>query len=155
MFAAFSMLTGTVVTDLILRNTRDGGEALNFRVACNHRRLDLESNSWVDTSSWFVSVACFNALARNAFSTLYKGAPVVAIGTMRTNTWVDKDGAERSRDELRPIALGPDLVRCAATLARRQPAPAEQERIDADDAVRNSEPDEAFGPIEEEVPVPA
>ena len=154
MFAAYSMLTGTVVTDLILRNTRDGGEALNFRVACNHRRLDLSLNLWVDTSSWFVSVACFNALARNAFSTLYKGAPVVAIGTMRTNTWVDKDGAERSRDELRPIALGPDLVRCAATLARRQPAPAEQ-----DDEERIEESLDRMGadaPFEEgaEVPVP-
>ena len=152
MFAAYSMLTGTIVTDLILRNTRDGGEALNFRVACNHRRLDLETNLWVDTSTWFVSVACFNGLARNAFATLYKGAPVVAIGTMRTNNWVDKDGVERSRDELRPIALGPDLVRCAATVARRQPV--EEKRIEADDAFERVVPDEAFEHVEEEVPVP-
>ena len=114
----------------------------------------VETNSWVDTSTWFVSVACFNGLARNAFSTLYKGAPVVAIGTMRTKTWVDKDGTERSRDELRPIALGPDLVRCAATVARRQHAPVEPERTAPEDAFEGVDPDEAFEVEQEGIPVP-
>ena len=108
------------------------------------------ANAWVDTSTWFVSVACFNGLARNAFDTLYKGAPVVVFGTMRTNRWVDKDGVEHSRDELRATSVGPDLVRCTAKVARRQQAPVEEERIEPDDAFEGIDPDEAFEQVEEE-----
>lgn len=155
MFAAYSMLTGTVVNDPILRNTRDGSDVLNFRVASNHRRRDPVTNAWVDASTWFVSIACFNSLARNAFDTLHKGAPVVVFGTMRTNRWVDKEGVEHSRDELRATSVGPDLVRCTAKVARRQQAPVEEERIEPDDAFEGIDPDEAFEQVEEEgVPVP-
>lgn len=40
-----------------------------------------------------------------------QGAPVIAVGTVHTSEYEDKDGAKRSSLEMRATAVGPDLSR--------------------------------------------
>jgi single-strand DNA-binding protein len=111
-------VVGTLVSDMRPRRVGpDGALVLNFRVACNERRFDKESESWVDGESLYLSVSCWRRLAENAAS-LVKGDPVIVRGKLRTREWTTEQGERRSVVELEANAVGPDLARCAATVRK-------------------------------------
>lgn len=113
-------VVGTVVSDMRPRRVGpDGTLVLNFRVACNERRFDKASESWVDGESLYLSVNCWRRLAENAAS-LVKGDPVIVRGRLRTREWTTEQGERRSVVELEATAVGPDLARCAATLRKQR-----------------------------------
>src|ERR1700712_1402346 len=73
-------VVGTLVSDMRPRRVGpDAALVLNFRVACNERRFDKASESWVDGESLYLSVSCWRRLAENAAS-LVKGDPVIVRG---------------------------------------------------------------------------
>ncbi len=75
-------VVGTLVSDMRPRRVGpDGALVLNFRVACNERRFDKASESWMDGESLF-SVSCWRRLSVNAAS-LVKGDPVIVRGKVR------------------------------------------------------------------------
>jgi single-strand DNA-binding protein len=137
---------------------------LNFRVACNERRFDGESESWVNGDSLYLSVSCWRRLAENAAS-LVKGDPVIVRGKLRTREWTTDQGERRSVVELEASAIGPDLARCAATVRRPRweehpraiddnppAAPAENpsellDEVDSDDEVSLSDLANAARPL--------
>jgi single-strand DNA-binding protein len=127
-------VVGTVVSDMRPRRVGpDGTLVLNFRVACNERRFDRASESWVDGESLYLSVNCWRRLAENAAS-LVKGDPVIVRGRLRTREWITEQGERRSVVELEASAVGPDLARCAATVRkqrREEPARAAAENAPA------------------------
>jgi single-strand DNA-binding protein len=111
-------VVGTLVSDMKPRRVGpDGTLVLNFRVACNERRFDSASESWVNGESLYLSVSCWRRLAENAAS-LVKGDPVIVRGKLRTREWATEQGERRSVVELEASAIGPDLARCAATVRR-------------------------------------
>ena len=113
-------VVGTLVSDMRPRRVGpDGTLVLNFRVACNERRFDKSSESWVDGESLYLSVSCWRRLAENAAS-LVKGDPVIVRGKLRTREWSTEQGERRSVVELEATAVGPDLARCAATLRKQR-----------------------------------
>jgi single-strand DNA-binding protein len=163
-------VVGTLVTDMRPRRIGpDGALVLNFRVACNERRFDSASESWVDGESLYLSASCWRRLAENAAS-LVKGDPVIVRGKLRTREWTTEQGERRSVVELEATAIGPDLARCTATVHKQRraqqahggeansaPAPAEIMSGLVDDAVPAGEVTsadlaEAARPL---VPVPA
>lgn len=111
-------VVGTLVSDMKPRRVGpDGTLVLNFRVACNERRFDGGSESWVNGDSLYLSVSCWRRLAENAAS-LVKGDPVIVRGKLRTREWSTDQGERRSVVELEASAIGPDLARCAATVRK-------------------------------------
>ncbi|MFN2477956.1 MAG: single-stranded DNA-binding protein [Pseudonocardiaceae bacterium] len=113
-------VVGTLVSDM--RPRRVGPDAtlvLNFRVACNERRFDKESESWVDGESLYLSVSCWRRLAENAAS-LVKGDPVIVRGKLRTREWTTEQGERRSVVELEANSIGPDLARCSVTVRKQR-----------------------------------
>ncbi len=113
-------VVGTLVSDMRPRRVGpDGTLVLNFRVACNERRFDKASESWVDGESLYLSVNCWRRLAENAAS-LVKGDPVIVKGKLRTREWTTEQGERRSVVELEASAVGPDLARCAATVRKQR-----------------------------------
>jgi len=123
-------VVGTLVSDMRPRRVGpDGTLVLNFRVACNERRFDSASESWVDGESLYLSASCWRRLAENAAS-LVKGDPVIVRGKLRTREWITEQGERRSVVELEASAIGPDLARCAATV--RKPRREERPRTGDD-----------------------
>ena len=113
-------VVGTLVSDMRPRRVGpDGTLVLNFRVACNERRFDKASESWVDGESLYLSVNCWRRLAENAAS-LVKGDPVIVRGKLRTREWTTEQGERRSVVELEANAVGPDLARCAVTVRKQR-----------------------------------
>ena len=111
-------VVGTLVSDMRPRRVGpDGTLVLNFRIACNERRFDSASESWVDGESLYLSASCWRRLAENAAS-LVKGDPVIVRGKLRTREWTTEQGERRSVVELEATAIGPDLARCAATVRK-------------------------------------
>jgi single-strand DNA-binding protein len=126
-------VVGTLVTDMRPRRVGpDGTLVLNFRVACNERRFDSVSESWVDGESLYLSASCWRRLAENAAS-LVKGDPVIVRGKLRTREWTTDQGERRSVVELEATAIGPDLARCTATVhkQRREERPHSEEHNSA------------------------
>jgi single-strand DNA-binding protein len=125
-------VVGTLVSDMRPRRVGpDGTLVLNFRVACNERRFDKASESWVDGESLYLSVSCWRRLAENAAS-LVKGDPLIVRGKLRTREWATEQGEHRSVVELEATAIGPDLARCAATVRKQRWE--ERPRITTDDS---------------------
>jgi single-strand DNA-binding protein len=113
-------VVGTLVSDMRPRRVGpDGTLVLNFRVACNERRFDSASESWVDGESLYLSASCWRRLAENAAS-LVKGDPVIVRGKLRTREWTTEQGERRSVVELEATAIGPDLARCTATVRKQR-----------------------------------
>ena len=115
-------VVGTLVSDMHPRRVGpDAALVLNFRVACNERRFDKASESWVDGESLYLSVSCWRRLAENAAS-LVKGDPVIVRGKLRTREWTTEQGERRSVVELEANSIGPDLARCAVTVHKQRAA---------------------------------
>jgi single-strand DNA-binding protein len=115
-------VVGTLVSDMRPRRVGpDAALVLNFRVACNERRFDKASESWVDGESLYLSVSCWRRLAENAAS-LVKGDPVIVRGKLRTREWTTEQGERRSVVELEANSIGPDLARCAVTVRKQRAA---------------------------------
>lgn len=113
-------VVGTLVSDMRPRRVGpDGTLVLNFRVACNERRFDGASESWINGESLYLSVSCWRRLAENAAS-LVKGDPVIVRGKLRTREWTTEQGERRSVVELEATAIGPDLARCTATVRKQR-----------------------------------
>jgi single-strand DNA-binding protein len=118
-------VVGTLVTDMRPRRIGpDGTLVLNFRIACNERRFDSASESWVDGESLY---------CRRIAASLVKGDPVIVRGRLRTREWTTEQGERRSVVELEATAIGPDLARCTATVhkQRREQRPSTGEDISA------------------------
>jgi single-strand DNA-binding protein len=113
-------VVGTLASDMRPRRVGpDQALVLNFRIACNERRFDKASESWVNGESLYLSVSCWRRLAENAAS-LVKGDPLIVQGKLRTREWTTEQGERRSVVELEATAIGPDLARCAATVRKQR-----------------------------------
>jgi single-strand DNA-binding protein len=110
MFETPLTVVGNIVTNPDRRRVGDQ-DVIKFRVASNSRRRSAEGN-WETANSLFITVNCWGRLVRGVGAALYKGAPVIAYGHVYTSEYEDRDGIRRSSQEMRAIAVGPDLSRC-------------------------------------------
>lgn len=134
MYETHTAVVGTVITDPRQRTTSGGDVVLSFRMACNGRRLDRETGEWHDNGTLYLTVSCWRRLVIGVGASITKGDPVIAYGQLRTNEYTTKDGAPRSDLEMRASAVGPDLARCIAPLARGRKAAVLVEAAEVRDA---------------------
>jgi single-strand DNA-binding protein len=92
-------------------------EVISFRMASNSRRRTGEG-TWEPGNSLYITVNCWGRLVTGVGAGLYKGAPVIAVGTVHTSEYEDKDGLKRSSLEMRASAIGPDLARVIVRIAQ-------------------------------------
>jgi len=107
MFETPITVVGRIITDLRRRVVGDQ-EVISFRMASNSRRRTAEG-SWEPGQTLYITVNCWGRLVTGVGAGLYKGAPIVAVGTVHTSEYEDKDGIKRSSLEMRASAVGPDL----------------------------------------------
>jgi single-strand DNA-binding protein len=76
-----------------------------FRVITSDRRKN-EDGAWVDinTSGW--NVAAWNKLSESCRNVLSKGQEVVVIGSVKEDTWTDKEGNSRKSVEVTASTIG-------------------------------------------------
>jgi single-strand DNA-binding protein len=121
MFETPMTAVGRIITDLRRRVVGDQ-EVISFRMACNSRRRTAEG-AWEPGNTLYITVNCWGKLVTGVGAGLYKGAPVIATGTVHTSEYEDKDGIKRSSLEMRATAVGPDLSK---VIIRIEQAPQSQ-----------------------------
>jgi single-strand DNA-binding protein len=131
MFETPMTVVGRIVTDL-RRRVVAGQEVISFRVASNSRRRTGEG-TWEPGNSLYITVNCWGKLVTGVGAGLYKGAAVIAVGTVHTSEYEDRDGVKRSSLEMRATAVGPDLARVIARIEQPpQPQAADSPDRDGD-----------------------
>jgi single-strand DNA-binding protein len=109
---------GNVITPVQIRHTPDGTPVTTFRIACNERRRDRETNAWVDKDSFYVSVTCWRRLAENVCRSLRSGDPVMVRGRLLTRSYDTADGRRNSVTEMEADVVAADLNWCTAHVTR-------------------------------------
>jgi single-strand DNA-binding protein len=82
--------------------------AVSFRVACTPRRYDRQTGQWIDGTTNFFNVKAYGNPAQNFVESVGKGARVIVVGTIRTESWVPAEGGPvRSRQIVVADEIGP------------------------------------------------
>lgn len=84
------MLIGNLGADPEVRNTPNGLQVANFRVACTESWTD-QSGQRQERTEW-VTVVAWKKLAEVAQKYLHKGSKVYVEGKLQTRSWEDKNG---------------------------------------------------------------
>lgn len=134
MFETPITVVGRIITDL-RRRVVGGQEVISFRMASNSRRRTGDG-AWEPGNSLYITVNCWGKLVTGVGAGLYKGASIVAVGTVHTSEYEDRDGIKRSSLEMRATAIGPDLGRVIARIEQpprlAQASPEHPDDSDAD-----------------------
>ena len=79
--------------------TFGGNNILKFRVITSDRRK-TDDGRWedVNTSGW--NIVAWNKLAESSKGVLEKGQEVIVVGTMKEDSWTDKEGNNRKTTEI-------------------------------------------------------
>lgn len=73
--------------------TQGGVAITSFRIASSDRRFDSATNTWIDGSTNWYTLTCFNQLAINVYESIHKGDRVVVCGDLLVRDW---DNGERA-----------------------------------------------------------
>lgn len=145
MFETPITVVGRIITDLRRRVVGDQ-EVISFRMASNSRRRTGEG-AWEPGNSLYITVNCWGKLVTGVGAGLYKGASIIAVGTVHTSEYEDRDGIKRSSLEMRATAVGPDLARMIARIEQPQHSVhhprADESDDDTDTADTDDEADDA------------
>lgn len=113
-------LAGNVVSEPIMRTTRDGVAVLNFRMAQTPRRFDRATGEWRDCDPVFITVNCWRGLAHNVQASVRKGEAVFVNGRLLFRRFQGKDGQDHQAHEIEAAIVGHDLSRGCSRWARSQ-----------------------------------
>ncbi|CAM3826679.1 MULTISPECIES: single-stranded DNA-binding protein [Tsukamurella] len=134
---------GYVTNDLTYRESARGErhDFLSFTMAHNNGFFD-ESGTWRQTSTLWLNVKAFGALARNARGAIAKGRPVLVHGELKHETFDGADGHKHSSLDLKADSIGLNLRLCSALYTGSGERTREASSGTVDDA--------ASGPVEVE-----
>ena len=150
MFETPMTVVGRIITDLRRRVVGDQ-EVISFRMASNSRRRTADG-TWEPGNTLYVTINCWGKLVTGVGAGLYKGAPVIAVGTVHTSEYEDKDGVRRSSLEMRASAVGPDLARAIVRIEQPQ---RRAEGAESEDGAEQASVDDVEDAEAEELAVPA
>jgi single-strand DNA-binding protein len=123
----FVSITGNLTDDPELRFTGSGTTVANFRVAVTSRVPD-GNGGWQEGETSFYRITAWRSLAENVADSLSKGARVVVLGKLKTNTWETPEGEKRSAVEIQADEVAASLRFATAKLTKagRKAAGADQ-----------------------------
>jgi single-strand DNA-binding protein len=93
------------------------GSVTNFRLASTGRRFDGATQHWLDSSTFYVDVECWNDLSSHVSGSISKGDPVVVLGAISTQEW-ETDTGRRSKPQIKAVAVGHNLARGIASFTK-------------------------------------
>lgn len=134
---------GRVIAAYPINNTAGGDSVLNFRLAANERQYDPATQTWHDKETFYVTVSCWDGLAKRAAGFALRGQMVVAMGTLATRNY-EKDGQRRSYTELRAQHLALDIA--SVETLRPLPEPKSEASAAADTDAASSDSGTASAP---------
>lgn len=108
-------ITGNLTDDPFV--TKFSGDKVNTRLRIASSRRTRFTNSkgdfeWRDSDTVYMNVELWGQLAINASKSLKKGMPVIALGSVCTDTWTDNETQkQRERTYLRGLQVGIDMNR--------------------------------------------
>ncbi|MCX8557417.1 single-stranded DNA-binding protein [Mycolicibacterium mucogenicum] len=138
MFETPFTVVGNVITDVVARRAGESNLA-TFRMASNSRKKT--DDGWEPGNSLYVTVNCWGRVADGVAGRLFKGDPVVVVGYIFTNEYLDKEGNRRSSMEVRATSVGPDMARCQVKIDPRRPSPIELEQPQVEAQVASEPPE--------------
>ncbi|QGU08109.1 Single-stranded DNA-binding protein [Corynebacterium occultum] len=143
-------IAGNLTGEVHLRQLANGSRVARFRLAANRSYRDAE-DKWQSTDALFITVDCWNQLANNVKASLAQGMPVLAVGTLLTNEWIDGEGKKQQQILLKANHVGLDMNRFVVSSARNQEAGVTVEGVERPDPRFNPEPDEVVPSSEAQV----
>jgi single-strand DNA-binding protein len=112
-------MQGNLVADPVQKTVAEGLKVTRFRLAASGRRFDRAVGDWVNTDPVFMTVSCWRQLGDNVARSLRKGDTAIVVGRLIFREYDDPHGGpRRSSYEVDAVAVGPDLGRFVAMLAR-------------------------------------
>ena len=106
-------LTGNTTGDIDLRYSPSGKPVARFTVACNPRRLDTTTDTWIDGTPSFWPCEIWGPMAEHLADSITKGDRVTLTGRIRANVWTPTDGdnagTEQRRLDVIVDEIGPSL----------------------------------------------
>lgn len=115
MFETYTTVIGTVISDPRRRFTVSGEEVISFRVACNSRRQDRQTNEWTGGPTLYLTISCWRTLLAGVSLAVARGRPIIAHGQIKTHEYVTADGAKRQDLDMSAVSVGLDLSRCVVS----------------------------------------
>ncbi|GEB97693.1 MULTISPECIES: single-stranded DNA-binding protein [Corynebacterium] len=85
--------------------------ASSRRVPNREHQEDSSQPEWRDIDLVFIDVEMWGQFAINVKKSLHKGMPIIAVGSIVTDQWQDKEGVPRSRTFIKAFYVGLDLNR--------------------------------------------
>lgn len=114
---ALTTMTGNVGGDVEHR-VPDGFAApvasFSLAVTPRLRRGDV----WVDSDTTWVRVVCWRGLADRVRESVRRGDPVIVVGRLRTERWINDRGEVRERLQVDATTVGHDLTRGTSRFTR-------------------------------------
>ncbi|MFJ4225019.1 single-stranded DNA-binding protein [Microbacterium sp. NPDC089695] len=101
-------IVGNVATDPTQGRTTGGAPVTNFRLASTHRRFDDATQTWIDVTTNWYSVAAFRGLAENVTASLRAGDSVIVTGRIKIRAW-ENNGKQGTSVDIEADAIGRDL----------------------------------------------
>ena len=111
-------VVGNVTNEPELRYTPSGVAVCNFSIATNHRVK--QGDKFVDGAPTFYRATVWSDYAEHVASSITKGMQVMAMGSVYTETYTDRNGEERSSLKLDVDEVGPALRFATAKVTRAQ-----------------------------------
>ncbi|EEI17195.1 single-stranded DNA-binding protein [Corynebacterium lipophiloflavum] len=114
-------VSGNLIFDPEMLHFDSNKYLTKFRIASSRRfrTNELDQNQkpiWQETDTLYLDVECWGQLAINAKASLFKGAPVLLVGSLVTDSWADpsqtdEDGkpATRQKNVLKAFKVAFDL----------------------------------------------
>ena len=133
----------TLVADPELRYANNGNSVTNFRVACNSRRKNPQTDQWEDGDTTFLSVSAFGGLGENVASRFKKGQRVNIAGQLKQREY-EKDGQRRTVYEVTANSVAEPVSRFNDNNSSGQQPPAQQGFQQAQNNIQSS-----FGSMEQ------
>lgn len=138
-------ILGNVATDPTQGRTPTGIPVTNFRVATTHRRFDAATQTWVDASTNWYSVAAFRQLGEHAKASLRCGDSVIVTGKLKIRTW-ESNGKSGTSIDIEAEAIGHDLRRGTAAFLRASRPAGGESSTRAQEDERREDDTEAIEP---------
>lgn len=111
-------VVGNLTSDPELRYTQQGLAVAEFTIASTPRKFDRSKNEWVDGDTLFMRASVWRDYAEHVAGSLVKGARVLVVGTLRQDSWEDKEGNKRTTLRLDVDEIGPSLRYATAAVHR-------------------------------------
>jgi single-strand DNA-binding protein len=104
------VISGNLTRDPERRETSGGKGVTSVSIAQTPRKLNRDSGKWEDGETVYIRGTAWGDLADHIAHSLRKGDKILAVGTLKSSTWKNKEGVEQKTLEFQIEDAGPSLL---------------------------------------------